>query len=231
MGGTGSRLRTAGRDGRPSASLAGVNPQLLGAFVVAAALLVVIPGPNTLFVASTALGRGRAAGLAAAVGIELATLFYGLITALGLAAAVAAGPTALVVLRLAGAAYLVWLGLRTLTSPPTELGAAATAGRVGARDGFLVNLLNPKVILFFLAFLPQFVDPAAAWPLAAQVAVYTWVIVAIGVANSAVWVLGVAALIGRHDGPAVSWARRWLVGAIYLGLAAMALLINLPSGG
>lgn len=204
-----------------------MNLHLLGAFVVAAVVLVVVPGPNIVFIAGTALGRGRRAGMAAAVGVELATLVHGLIAAAGLAALVAAVPVALAGIRLAGAAYLAWLGIRTLLRPAGELDEVQRAGGRSLLDGFWVNLLNPKVIIFFLAFLPQFVDVTAGWPVGLQVVGYALIIVAIGLVNSAVWVLGVASLVGRRQGPRTAWVRRWVVGVLYLVLALVAGLGNI----
>lgn len=200
---------------------------LLGAFVLAAVVLVVVPGPNIVFIVGTALGHGRRAGIAAALGVELATLVHGLIAAAGLAAVVAAAPMALTVIRLAGAAYLAWLGIRTLLRLADKLEEVQRTGGRSLIDGFWVNLLNPKVIIFFLAFLPQFVDPQANWPIGLQVVVYALVIVGIGLLNSAVWVLGVATIMGRHQGPRTAWLRRWVVGALYLVLAVVAALGNI----
>lgn len=204
-----------------------MNLHLLGAFVVAAVVLVVVPGPNIVFIAGTALGRGRRAGMAAAVGVELATLVHGLIAAAGLAALVAAVPVALTGIRLAGAAYLAWLGIRTLLRPAGELDEVQRAGGRSLLDGFWVNLLNPKVIIFFLAFLPQFVDATARWPVGLQVVGYALIIVAIGLVNSSVWVLGVATLVGHRQGPRTAWVRRWVVGVLYLVLALVAGLGNI----
>ncbi len=201
-----------------------MNLQLLGAYVLAAVVLVVVPGPNVVFIAGTAAARGRMAGLAAALGVEMATLTHGLVAALGLTAVIAASPVALTVVRLAGAAYLAWLGVRTLRGRDAAAVERAPRGRASLLDGFWVNLLNPKVVLFFLAFLPQFVDARAPWSAGTQVMVYALVIVAIGVVNSAGWVLGVTTLTGRSRGEGAAWLRRWLVGLLYLVLAAVAAL-------
>lgn len=117
-------------------------------------------------------------------------------------------------------------GVRTLLRPPEDLGQVQESGRRALLDGFWVNLLNPKVVIFFLAFLPQFVSDAAAWPVGLQVAVYALVIVGIGLVNSAAWVLGVAALASHTLGRRTAWVRRWVVGSLYLVLAVVAAVAN-----
>lgn len=216
-----------------------MNPQLVAAFVVAATVLVVVPGPNVLFIAGAALGRGRRAGVAAAIGVELATLVHGLLAAVGLAALIAASLVALTVLRLAGAAYLLFLGVRTLVTPlgahvsghveggtGTELETTTPAMGREFGSGFTVNLLNPKVILFYLAFVPQFLDPAGSMPAWGQVLLLTALLVAIGLANSAVWVFVVAAVAGVRTGPRTRWVQRYGVGALYIALAVIAAVAN-----
>lgn len=204
-----------------------MNMQLLAAFVVAAIVLVVVPGPNIVFIAGTAVARGRRAGIAAALGVELATLVHGLIAAAGLAAIVAAHPLALTIIRLAGAGYLAWLGIRTLARPPERLEEVQRTGGRSLLDGFWVNLLNPKVIIFFLAFLPQFADLTARWPIGLQVVTYALIIVGIGLVNSSVWVFGIAAIAEQQQGSRIAWVRRWVVGVLYLTLAAVAALGNI----
>jgi len=133
-------------------------------FAVAALALNFSPGPDMLYVISRTVQQGRKSGIVSALGIGVGTLVYTLTTALGLSALLLSVPLALNVIRYAGALYLVYLGLRMLLakdvdakrtnldeSPHTQL-------RDVFRQGVVTNLLNPKVALFFLAFLPQFVD-------------------------------------------------------------------------
>ena len=136
-------------------------------FMSAALALNVTPGPDMLYVAGRSAADGRAAGIAAALGIGAGTLVHIAVVALGLAALLAAVPLAYAVVRLTGAAYLVWLGVKALRRAPhgDPARALAPASRWGAfRQGALTNILNPKVALFFLAFLPQFVDGARGSP-------------------------------------------------------------------
>ena len=131
-------------------------------FMAAALALNVTPGPDMLYVAARGAAEGRAAGVASALGIAAGTLVHIALVALGLAALLATVPAAAAGVRLGGAAYLVVLGLRSLLRPSGLADrplAPATRARV-FWQGAVTNVLNPKVALFFLAFLPQFVDPS-----------------------------------------------------------------------
>jgi len=139
------------------------DPALLAAFVVTVALLVLTPGPDMLFVVAVGASGGPRAGLAAAAGIATGLAVHAVATAFGLAALFAAVPTLYVVVKIGGAAYLLYLGVTTLRRRDEPLVRAepgpAHHGRA-FRRGLLTNLLNPKVVLFNAAFLPQFVDPS-----------------------------------------------------------------------
>lgn len=135
-------------------------------FLAAGLALNLTPGPDMLYVAARSASEGRAAGVASAFGIAAGTLVHIALVAGGLAALLAAVPLAYTAVRLAGAAYLVYLGMRALLRP-TGLAehALAPASRWAVfRQGIVTNVLNPKVALFFLAFLPQFVDPVRGSP-------------------------------------------------------------------
>jgi len=135
----------------------------LAVFMAAGLALNLTPGPDMLYVAARSTSEGRRAGIVSALGIGAGTLVHITALALGLSALLAAVPLLYDVVRLAGAAYLVWLGVRALLRPaPAHDDAAPPAPAplgVIFRQGVLTNVLNPKVALFFLAFLPQFVDP------------------------------------------------------------------------
>ena len=138
----------------------------VGLFVGAALVLLLIPGPAVLYIVGRSVEHGRRAGLVSIGGIHTATLVHVAAAALGLSAVLASSALAFGVVKYAGAAYLIWLGLRKIfgRSEAAEV-AAASRDRGHARlfrDGFVVNLLNPKTAIFFLAFLPQFVSRAAA---------------------------------------------------------------------
>jgi threonine/homoserine/homoserine lactone efflux protein len=131
-------------------------------FVTGAAILLVIPGPAVTYVVSRSIGHGRAAGLVSVMGIVVGTLFHVVAAALGLSALLASSALAFQFVKYLGAAYLIYLGVKTLRRDDAQLLEAANGDGRLARifgQGVLVNLLNPKTALFFLAFLPQFVDP------------------------------------------------------------------------
>jgi len=136
----------------------------LALFMTAGLALNLTPGPDMLYVAARSTSEGRRAGIVSALGIGAGTFVHIAALALGLSALLAAVPLLYDAVRLAGAAYLVWLGIRALLRPaPTGAeDAPPPPASLGAifRQGVVTNVLNPKVALFFLAFLPQFVDPA-----------------------------------------------------------------------
>lgn len=134
----------------------------LGLFISAALILLATPGPAVLFIVARSAEQGRLAGLVSDLGIHTATLVHVLAAALGLSALLASSALAFGIVKYAGAAYLIWLGLKKLFGRAASLDMDAETPAYGYgrlfRDGFIVNLLNPKTALFFLAFLPQFVD-------------------------------------------------------------------------
>jgi len=130
-------------------------------FLTAMLLLNITPGPDMLYVIARSAGQGRAAGIASALGIGAGCFFHIFAVAFGLAGILRAVPLAYEMVRYAGAAYLIWLGVRMLLSKRPQGPAAlrpASLRRIFAQ-GVITNVLNPKVALFFLAFLPQFIDP------------------------------------------------------------------------
>jgi threonine/homoserine/homoserine lactone efflux protein len=175
-------------------------------FMAAALALNVTPGPDMLYVIGRGTADGRRAGIVSALGIGAGTLVHIAAVALGLSALLVRVPLAFDAIRWAGAAYLAWLGVRSILSarggggtsdgeralPPATLGAIF-------RQGVITNVLNPKVALFFLAFLPQFVDPAAGPP-ALQVALLGLMFDASGTI--------VLLIVAYLASGAVAWARR-----------------------
>ena len=136
----------------------------LAIFALAAFAMNAAPGPSNLYVLSRSLAQGTAAGLVSALGLALGNLFHVALAVAGLAALLRYAPTLYDAIRLAGAAYLIYLGIKMLRTHGATM-PAQSLGRQPLRrilfDAALVEMLNPKTALFFLAFLPQFVEPAA----------------------------------------------------------------------
>lgn len=134
----------------------------LGLFISAALVLLLIPGPAVLYIVARSVEQGRLAGFVSDLGIHTATLVHVAAAALGLSAVLASSALAFSVVKYAGAAYLIWLGLKKVfgrvESPDVDVTGQGDGHWRLFRDGFVVNLLNPKTALFFLAFLPQFVE-------------------------------------------------------------------------
>jgi threonine/homoserine/homoserine lactone efflux protein len=144
---------------------------LLIPFAIATALFAYFPGPALLYTAAQTIARGRRAGFMAALGIHLGCYLHVIAAALGLSAVLHYVPTLYLALKLAGAAYLIWLGIGIWRQQVATGGALAPPAKTTRRallESMLVEILNPKVALFFLAFLPQFVDPNAGLPVALQ---------------------------------------------------------------
>jgi threonine/homoserine/homoserine lactone efflux protein len=199
-----------------------MEPVTLAAFAASAAVLAAIPGPAMAYIAAQGIARGRRAGVMAALGVHVGGWVHVGLTAAGLTAALRLVPEAYLALRLAGAAYLAFMGVCLLRDSLREPLAPGTrpGPRSGARaflDSMIVQVLNPKVALFFLAFLPQFVDPAGPWPIEVQMLVLGALLIVIFLALDLVVALTSGAL-----GVAVR-ARRWVervAGVALLGLGA-----------
>ena len=202
-----------------------MTPELLAAFVAMVFLISVVPGPDVVFVVASGLRDGRRGGVAAALGVTGGMAVHTLAAALGLSALVRSSATAFEAVRLAGAGYLVWLGVHALrsqgrTSAPTAGDSARRSSSQIAHQAALTNLLNPKVIVFFLAFLPQFVDRGRG-EVAAQILLLGVVFTLVGLTTD----LAYGVLAGTVRRAFVSSARlsrrlERLAGVIYLGLAA-----------
>ncbi len=140
----------------------------LGLYVAASLALILTPGQDMLYVATRSLAQGRLAGVCSALGIGLGTLIHTALIALGVGAILRASQGLFVALKLTGAAYLAWLGIRLIASGGVKALSAVRAPPLSrlalVRQGVLSNITNPKIVLFFFAFLPQFVDRASAHP-------------------------------------------------------------------
>jgi threonine/homoserine/homoserine lactone efflux protein len=148
------------------------GPDILIAFLLATAVFAYMPGPAMLYAAAQTIARGRRAGWLAALGIHVGGYVHVAAAALGLAVLFAAVPVLYLVLKLAGAVYLIWLGVQMILSRASMAGVSPQNAALSPRRAFwesiTVEVLNPKTALFYLAFLPQFTDPGAALPIWAQ---------------------------------------------------------------
>jgi threonine/homoserine/homoserine lactone efflux protein len=193
----------------------------LALFMSAALLLNLTPGPDMLFVVGTGAARGRRAGVLAALGVGLGCSVHIVLAAVGLSALLATSELAFAVVKWAGAAYLVWTGVQMLRARPTVAATTAPAGRAVFWQGALTNALNPKVALFFLAFLPQFVDAGAAQQAGAFVALGVLFTVSGTIVNVIV-ALAAGSLARRFaaggaGGSVGVWLQR-AAGALFVGL-------------
>lgn len=193
----------------------------LAVFVVAALALLLVPGPAVLYVVARSIHQGRRAGLASVLGIHVGTLVHIAAATVGLSALVVSSAVAFTAVKVAGAVYLVGLGLWTLFSlraePEVALGGERNLRRAFAQ-GIVVNVLNPKTALFFLAFLPQFVDADAAHP-ALQIAFLGLLFAALGLVTDSIWALaaGTAGGVLRRSRHFVR-VQRYVTGSVYIGL-------------
>ena len=201
--------------------------QFLG-FLMASLLVTLSPGPDNLMVLSMGASRGRRLGVAFGLGCGLGCLSHTLLAALGISALIAASPWAFAVLKVVGGAYLVYLGVLALRStggmqPPQNAGGDASVWRVFGK-GLFANAINPKVVMFFLAFLPQFVDNGRGGA--------PWQIAQLGVIFTVQAALLFGAL-GFFAGQVGGWLHRnasaglWLdriAGAVFVGLGVKLLI-------
>lgn len=193
-------------------------------FVLSCVLLNIAPGQDTMYILGRSIAQGRRIGVASALGVSAGTVAHTLAAALGLSAIIATSAAAFQAIKLAGAAYLVYLGLRALFARSAAMlqpdAAALTGAAVAFRQGLVTNVLNPKVALFFLAFLPQFIAADSHAKVAAFLALgLTFV------TTGTLWVLVLAVAAARVRGffvrhpHAHSWLMRAMGGLfVYLGI-------------
>ena len=200
------------------------DPYNYGLFVIAALALLLVPGPAVLYVVARGIEQGRWAGLVSALGIELGNLVYAVGAALGLTAILASSAIAFSIVKYLGAAYLIYLGMRRLLGDDAHTPVAVEHKPLPRAffQGAIVAILNPKTALFFLAFLPQFVDAShgAAWQ---QSLLLGLTFVGLGICTDSAY--------GLMAGTARGWLRRsesfrrgqrYFSGGVYLALGAWA---------
>lgn len=201
-------------------------------YLAAVALLILTPGPTMLMCVTTAVNHGPRNALLAVSGSVTAVLGVMLLSAMGVGALLAASEAAFTLTKLAGAAYLVWLGIKTFRQRATVLELAPpTPPRRGSfyLQGLLVGASNPKAVLFFAAFFPQFLQPSA--PMVPQLALLAGTFVAFEFAVLSLCALGVSRLVPllRSSAP-VLWTNR-VCGALFTLMGGLLLLTRRPAGG
>ena len=193
-------------------------------FSAAALALIVVPGPAVLYIVSQSIDRGRLAGFVSALGIAVGALVHVCAAAIGLSSILVSSATAFNVVKYAGAAYLIGMGLWTILSRrDADPAAVQTERRLRRRfgQGVVVNILNPKTALFFFAFLPQFVDPDQG-AAAVQIVVLGLVFVLIAVISDSVWALAAGAASARlRASRRFLSVQRYVSGSVFVGLGAL----------
>lgn len=188
--------------------------------------LLVIPGPAVIYIVNRSVADGRQIGLAAVVGLELGTFMHVLAATVGLSAILATSENAFNVVKYLGASYLVLIGLRTLTRKPEAISTSASSMTQSQafRQGFIINTLNPKIALFFLSFLPQFIDPNISSN-ARQSLILGSVFVLCGFVIDGVYALTASSL--REvlvKGKALPFIQQYVAGVVFVLLGAAAAL-------
>lgn len=198
--------------------------ELLAAFAVATAAFAYFPGPALLYTAAQTLARGRRAGLFAAFGIHVGCYAHVIAATLGLSAIFTHVPELYLALKIFGALYLIWLGfqmIRSKTGDMTAVVAAPKSTRRAFFESVMVEVLNPKAAIFFIAFLPQFVDPVAAFPVWLQFLILGVIVNCAFTSADLVTVFAASAMMGRVSRNQRAMAiMRWLGGSLMMGLGA-----------
>ncbi|HKC66185.1 MAG TPA: LysE family translocator [Pyrinomonadaceae bacterium] len=195
----------------------------LSLFISVTAALVFMPGPNTLYIIARSVNQGRRAGIVSSLGVQTGSLIHIAAAALGLSALLMSSALAFGVVKYAGAAYLIYLGVKTLLRKEDAAQAPevrkASLSRV-FYQGVIVNLLNPKTALFFFAFLPQFIVPARG-RVGMQIVLLGAILVLFGTLSDMTYALA-AGSVGNWLRGNLKFlrAQRYFAGSIYLGLGA-----------
>jgi threonine/homoserine/homoserine lactone efflux protein len=197
-------------------------------FIATALALLAIPGPAVLYVVSRSIDQGRSAGLASVLGITTGTVVHVTLATVGLSSLVLASKVAFDAVRYVGAAYLILLGIRRLLTHTVEEDPAGRAPR-SRRDlytqGLIVNLLNPKTIVFIFAFIPQFVDVNAGhvW---LQIMLLGLTFAGLGLASDSLYAVVAGTVADRLRGtPVIARVERWFGGSVLIGLGVAAAIV------
>jgi threonine/homoserine/homoserine lactone efflux protein len=203
-----------------------IPPEKLILFIVSSLALLVVPGPAVLYIVTRSLSQGRMAGLASMAGVNAGALTHTVAAALGLSAILVSSALAFNVIKFVGAAYLIYLGVRQFFAKggfeTLEL-KQESLGRIFSQ-GYLVSIFNPKLALFFFAFLPQFVDPSHG-SAALQMLVLGLLFVALAAVSDGMYAL-LSSQLGRwlKRNPRFAKRQKYVTGSIYMGLGVTAAL-------
>lgn len=201
-----------------------VEPAMLGAFLLTAGAIVVSPGPDTFLILRCTLSSGQRTGLAAVAGVQLGLVVHTLLAALGISVVIASSPTLFTLVALAGALYLVWIGVQGWHGGGAVAlggGDAVIAPASALRDALLTNLLNPKVIVLYLALFPNFIEPQRG-DVPTQLAVLSAALIAINLLWQAPMTWTAHAARGWLERPGVRlWINRTTGGILILFAALM----------
>jgi threonine/homoserine/homoserine lactone efflux protein len=203
------------------------SPSALPLFALTALTLLVIPGPAVLYITARAAAQGRRAGIASVLGVHTGSIVHVAAAVAGLSALLVASAAAFTAVKVVGALYLVYLGVRTIVGRRAASGIAVSPRGMGRLyvDGIIVNVLNPKTALFFLAFLPQFVDPDRG-PVWSQTLALGLLFIALGVVSDGAYALAGARLGRLLHRDARSRRRSQVVeGGVLVGLGLTAIAV------
>ena len=195
-------------------------------FAAASVALLLVPGPAVVYIVARSIGQGRRVGIASVLGVHVGTSVHVAAASVGLSAILVSSATAFSVVKYAGAVYLIGLGLRRLLRPKAsdEVGPVARSAtpRAAFAEGIVVNVLNPKTALFFLAFLPQFLDPDRG-PVALQALALGMTFIGLGLLTDSAYSLAASHLAGRLRGsPRAMKRSERASGVVYIALGCVA---------
>jgi threonine/homoserine/homoserine lactone efflux protein len=201
-----------------------LSPSTIAAFALASIAILIIPGPAVLYIVNRSISDGRRVGLAAVAGVELGTFVHVLAATAGLSAVLASSAAAFNTVKWLGAAYLIYVGVRTLMKRPAAIDTdrASVSPRRAFHQGVVVNVFNPKVALFFLSFLPQFIHPDQGHP-ALQAFILGLVFVMIALVSDGLYAIVASELRGvLVRGRSLPFVQRYVAGTVLIGLGIVA---------
>lgn len=199
-------------------------------FIAATMALLIVPGPAVVYIVTRTVAQGRTAGVLSVLGVHTGSIVYVLLTSLGMSALLLASSTAFEIVKWLGVAYLVWLGIQKLRERRADDGTVVEPPPMSnARifgQGVLVNVLNPKTLVFFVAFLPQFVDPARG-PAVWQLLFFGIGFMVLGIISDGSYAMLASVLAGRlRSTPSARRRLNLSSGLIYIILGAIAATVS-----